>query len=123
MDIPSTRRWYVVFLGARFQTRKATVDDPRIDANAVNLGAIATAFCWARVDMVMVSYRGIGAVYRVQCSGLSVPDDQWNGEATTSNDTIYFFCTKLIFLLPSLFGRSIPYLPTDVPLSPSSSFL
>ena len=51
MDIPSTSRWYVVFLGARFKTRKAVVDDPRIDANAVNFGAIATAFCWARVDI------------------------------------------------------------------------
>ena len=72
MDIPSTRRWYVVFLGARFQTRKATVKDPRIEAKAVNFGAIATAFCWARVDMTMMSYRGIGGVhrYRVKCSGL-----------------------------------------------------
>ena len=53
MDIPSTSRWYVVFLGARFQTRNAAVDDPRIEANAVNLGAIATAFCWARVDILL----------------------------------------------------------------------
>eukprot|EP00985_Skeletonema_marinoi_P030678 scaffold33318_cov179-Skeletonema_marinoi.AAC.2 len=49
MDIPSTSRWYVVLEVSRFHTRNAAVDDPRIEANAVIFGAIATAFCWARV--------------------------------------------------------------------------
>ena len=35
----------------RFQLRKATVDEPKIEVNAVNFGAIATAFCWAIVVM------------------------------------------------------------------------
>ena len=68
MDIPSTRRWYVVFLGARFQTRKATVDDPSIEAKAVNFGAIATAFCWARVDIIISSYEVIDS-RPCECNG------------------------------------------------------
>ena len=89
MDIPSTSRWYVVFLGARFQTRKATVDDPRMDANAVNFGAIATAFCWARVDMMMMSYRGIGG--SIECSAVVWVCLTTNGMEKQRHQ---FFCTK-----------------------------